>query len=221
MKTTPLLTLAGTVIAGMLLSSCSFISVRHYNLNLVKVEKNITSEKKAKATEDEVTKTENKMYASAEKTYDIEEFATVKLKTNLHLANDTKAKKYLNKKVASSVAQKYNKVQSKDSKFSFPNENIDNKPWDWASFLGLSFSLLGGLFLSSIFTTARNSNLIMALIFYGIIPLIFGILGLLFGLIGYARVVNGKAKGLGLTIAAITLSVLLILIPFLFFFLIF
>jgi hypothetical protein len=205
----------------MLLSSCNLISGRHYNLNLVKVQKNISSEKKAKATEDAVTKTEKNIYASSEKTYDIEEFATVKLKTKLHQPNDTKAKKSLNKKVASSVAQKYNKVQSKDSKFHFPIENIDKKPWDWASFVALFFSVLGGLFLSSIFTTARNSNLIMALIFYGIIPVIFGILGLLFGLIGYARIVNGKAKGLGLTIAAITLSVLLILIPFLFFFLIF
>jgi hypothetical protein len=55
MKTTPLLTLAVTVIAVMLLSSCSLISGRHYSLNLVKVQKNKLEKQKPKQVINDVS----------------------------------------------------------------------------------------------------------------------------------------------------------------------
>ena len=113
MKTTPLLTLAVTVIASVLLNSCSLISSKHYNLNLVKVEQTNASVKNAKATKDVVKNAENRMYVSAEKSYVPEEISTVKLKTTGQLANNINANNSLNKNLL--LKSKKNKTMFRKS----------------------------------------------------------------------------------------------------------
>jgi len=202
MKTTPLLTLAVTVIASVLLNSCSLISSRHYNLNLVKVQKNKLEQQKPKQVINEIS--ELNSFASTENSFIPnltfkEEKGADEIKQK---QTDVKELKFKNlNSIKALKNSQSNPIKPKSSR----EYEVGIDPYASFSFLSGLLSIILPYIGASQFHFAATDTLSLLFILSG--P-ILGITALITGLIGINHINNGRSKGYGYAIVGVTVGII-------------
>ena len=201
MKTTPLLTLAVTVIAVMLLNSCNLISGRHYSLNLVKVEKNKVEKSNSFEIAELKRQSQNSILAEKELHY-VSFEKPIDLNKEKHSNSSTSAvlnsKEAVEKISTSNLSKPFKSAALSNEKHNhYIEKSTNNKPWDKLTVITFIFAILSLLLTLPMFFIG---------IFLGL-PIFF------LGLKGISRTKNNSRKGYWMAVANTCLGIFLFLFP--------